>query len=98
MAVQALLEWTRSQEHPGVDFRWTPAGRFPHVTGTGLSVWEFQALWEAHGKHLEALLDNYPHLTRTQVQAALAYAEAYPRERPEDAFGARPPFAREVSV
>lgn len=33
------------QPYPGIDFRWTPAGRAPCVTGTGLTVWEVHAVW-----------------------------------------------------
>ncbi len=98
VAIQALTEWTRTQEHPGIDFRWTPTGRLPHVVGTGLSVWEFLHLWKDHGENLESLLRNFPHLTRTQIQAAVTYAKVYAQDRPEDAFGTRPAFAREVKV
>jgi uncharacterized protein (DUF433 family) len=98
LAVQALNEWVRMAKYPGIDFRWTPTGRKPHVTGTGLSVWEVHQLWMHHKRNVEKLVANYPHLSPTQVNAALGYAAAYLDEMVTGEFGARPGFAREFKV
>ncbi len=81
---------------PGIDFRWTPAGRAPHVTGTGLSAWELYRIWLDHGRDPARVRGNYPHLTLEQVHAAIAYATAYSREIPPEP--PPPPFAHEVRV
>jgi uncharacterized protein (DUF433 family) len=98
VAVTALREWARMQQYPGIDFRWTPAGRAPCVTGTGLTVWEVHAVWLDHGRNAARIERHYVGLTRSRVSAAVAYARAFADEKPAAAFGERPPFAREVRV
>lgn len=97
-AVELLDEALRAEMFPGIDFRWSAIGRQPFVTGTGLSVWELFHFWGDHGRSARRLLRNHPHLTAVQVQAALGYAEAFPRDEPPGAWGRRPPFARPVRV
>ncbi len=62
-----------------IDFRDSPAGRQAYVQGSSLTVWEIALLARSYGgdpakvaKHLE-----WP---AVKVQAALNYAEAFPRE------------------
>ncbi|MBI4565228.1 MAG: DUF433 domain-containing protein [Planctomycetes bacterium] len=98
VAVTAMKEWTRMQKFPGIDFRWTPSGRQPCVTGTGLKVWEAYRIWLDHGGDIEKVEKNYANLSRAKVHVAVAYAQAFINEMPEGAFGKRPPFAREVKV
>lgn len=98
VAVAGLREWVRMLKHPGIDFRWSPSGRKAHVTGTGLSVWELHRMWLDHRENIRRLRENYPDLRPAQIQAAVAYARAYPREMPEGGWGKRPPFAQEVGV
>jgi uncharacterized protein (DUF433 family) len=94
-AIQFLEEGLRMERFPGIDFRWTPSGRKAHVTGTGLTAWEMHLIWKSHGKSVEKVLKNYPHLTASQVQAGAAYIEAYPDEIPAME---RPAFAKVVKV
>lgn len=98
VAVAGLREWVRMLKFPGIDFRWTPAGRRPHVSGTGLTVWELYRMWLDHGQDARRLCKNYPDLDAAQVQAAISYARAYRHEMPEAGFGDRPAFAPEVRV
>lgn len=98
LAIQALTEWVRMAKFPGIDFRWTPTGRKPHVTGTGLNVWEVYHIWRDHGENVEKLLKHYPHLSATQVNLGVAYAKDHVDEMPTGEFGTKPSFAREVKV
>ncbi|MBI2932775.1 MAG: DUF433 domain-containing protein [Planctomycetes bacterium] len=98
VAVTALKEWARAQRFPGIDFRWTPSGRQPCVTGTGLKVWDVYRIWLDHGENVEKIERNYANLNRNRVNAAVAYAKAFIHEMPEGAFGKRPPFAAEIKV
>lgn len=66
---------------PGIDFRWTPTGRRPHITGTGLTVWEMRMIWEDHGGRLAGVRRNYPHLRPSQILAGVAYFKAHPEEK-----------------
>ena len=102
VAITAMKEWLRMQKFPGVDFRWSPSGRQPFLTGTGLTVWEVYHVWRDHKENLEQIEKHYANLSgpkgRARVSAAVAYAKAFINEMPEGAFGKRPPFAREVKV
>lgn len=94
-AAQLLEEGLRMEQFPGIDFRWTPSGRKAYVTGTGLSAWEMHLLWDSHGRSVEKVRKNYPHLTTAQVRAGSAYVEGYPEEKPSFE---PPPFAKVVKV
>ncbi len=98
IAIQALTEWVRMNNFPGIDFRWTPTGRKPHVTGTGLSVWELYHIWKDHNENIEKLLKNYPHISRSQVNAAISYAKAYLDEISAGEWGTKPPFVQKVKI
>lgn len=51
----------------------------PSIKGTRISV-ELVLGWLGAGWSLEQVLDNYPHLQREDVLAALSYASEYMRE------------------
>lgn len=82
VAIQFIDEGARMALFPGIDFRSTPAGRAPHVTGTGLSVWEIFQIWLDHKGNLAKIQENYPRLTAAQLNPAVAYAKAYAHEMP----------------
>lgn len=94
LAVRALTEWVRMENFPGIDFRWTPSGRQPHVTGTGLTAWEMFRVWLEHDESTARVLESHPHLSAVQVEAGVAYAREFQDEMPPG-WGTRPPFARE---
>ncbi|MCH9669426.1 MAG: CopG family transcriptional regulator [Actinomycetia bacterium] len=74
-------EGARRDEHPGITFRDGPTGRRAGVIG-GPDVWEI-AVWIEDlgpGDDPAANLISDGLLTRAQVDAALAYAAAYPDE------------------
>jgi uncharacterized protein (DUF433 family) len=96
IAIQFIDEGARMALYPGIDFRWTPAGRAPHVTGTGLSVWEIFQIWFDHKGDLAKIQENYPHLTAAQINPTVAYAKTYAHEIPPPA--PVPASFREVKV
>lgn len=51
----------------------------PSIKGTRISV-ELVLGWLGAGWSVEQVLDNYPHLQREDVLAALSYASEYMRE------------------
>jgi uncharacterized protein (DUF433 family) len=76
----ALKEWVDMQRFPGIDYRWTPTGREPHVSGTGLTVRELWMIWKDYGKKWPRIKKAFPHLSLSQVQAGVAYGQVYPEE------------------
>ncbi|HTF56078.1 MAG TPA: hypothetical protein VK661_02325, partial [Planctomycetota bacterium] len=76
----ALKEWVDMQRFPGIDYRWTPTGREPYVTGTGLSVREMWWIWEGHKGRWDRIRKNYPDFRKAQVDAAVAFGRAHPEE------------------
>jgi len=80
VAHQMLEEAIRMRRIPGIYFTDTPTGRYAHLGGTGLGVWEIVRVYRQEGNDLEALRSYYDWLTEQQLRAALAYAEAYPDE------------------
>ncbi|OHB75800.1 MAG: hypothetical protein A2Z34_07155 [Planctomycetes bacterium RBG_16_59_8] len=99
-ASSAVLRFTqeglRMSRFPGIDFRWTPTGRLPHVTGTGLTVWELFRIWIDHKQEVPRLQRNYPHLTLNQINAAVSYGQTFGAEKPLPS--PPPPFALKVTV
>ena len=76
----ALKEWVDMQRFPGIDYRWTPGGREPHVTGTGLSVREMWWIWKGFKGRWPRIRYYYPNFRKAQVDAAVAYGKIYPEE------------------
>jgi hypothetical protein len=68
-------------------------GRCPHP-----GAWEVFQLWKHHDENTAQLIENFPHLSPTQINAALAYAAAHLDEMPLGEFGTKPAFAREFKV
>jgi uncharacterized protein (DUF433 family) len=77
----ALLveESLRKAEFGHVDFRNSPVGRQAYIQGSRLAVWQVISLLRSYNGDVEktALHLSWP---RSQVQAALHYAQAYPEE------------------
>jgi hypothetical protein len=77
----ALLveEGLRRAEFPSIDFRDSAIGRQAFVRGSSLAVWE--VVWVARGYQMDAG-QTAAHLgwPEHRVQAALAYAAAFPEE------------------
>lgn len=95
VAARLLEEGLRMERFPGIDFRWAPSGRRACVTGTGLTAWEMHLIWESHGRNVDRVIQDYPHLKAAQVQVGSAYIEAYPEEKPSPEC---PPFLQKVRV
>ncbi len=85
-------------EIKGIEFRDTAAGLRPFVAGTGLTVWELYHVWLDHRRDIHGVLQSLPHLTASQVYAAVAYATEHSGEEPRGSWGARPRVPRGVKV
>ncbi len=70
-------ESIRTRRFPGIGFRGAEHSRRAWVVGTGLDVWEVIELYEGKGR--ERLLSEH-NVSERQLDLALAYREAYPRE------------------
>ena len=70
-------ESIRTRRFPGVGFRGAEHSRRAWVIGTGLDVWELVELYEGKGR--ERLLSEH-NVSERQLDFALSYREAHPRE------------------
>lgn len=76
--LEALAEESiRSRSFPDIGFRGPEHSRRAWVIGTGLDVWEVIELYEGKGR--ERLLTEH-NVSERQLDLALTYREAYPRE------------------
>lgn len=75
-----LDEATRQRLYPGIIFLAGPAGRRPHLAGTGLDVWEVVAAYRAVGEDFQALKREWPWVPEARLRLALAYYQTYPEE------------------
>lgn len=50
----------------------------PRIEGTRVGVFTLGVAAREHGDSVEELLDEYPHLDREQIEAALDYYDAHP--------------------
>ena len=66
------------QRFPGIGFRTGEMGRRAYAQGSHLDVWQIIENLQAFGGIEELCKDT--HLTRRQVELALAYYDAYPDE------------------
>ncbi len=74
----------------GVEFRQTPVGRRPYVTGAGMTVWELYHVWLDHKRNIYSALQSLPHLNASQIYAAVAYATEHPEDEPKGCWGVKP--------
>lgn len=70
-------ESIRTRRFPGIGFRGVEHSRRAWVIGTGLDVWEIAELYEGKGR--ERLLSEH-NVSERQLDLALSYCEAHPRE------------------
>lgn len=76
--LEALAEEAiRTRKFPGIGFRGPEHARRAWVIGTGLDVWEVVELYRGKGR--ERLLSEH-NVSERQLNLALTYYEAYPRE------------------
>ena len=78
VANEMLSEAVRMRRVPGIIFVDESSGRVPWIAGTGLEVWDVVSSYREMGQDWEALRKAFHWLSDAQLQAALAYAEAYP--------------------
>jgi uncharacterized protein (DUF433 family) len=78
-AALLLAEKLREEEFPFIEFRNSAVGRQAYVKGSRVTVWQIVML--ARGLDMDARrVAAYLEWPQEQVQAALAYAAAYPQE------------------
>lgn len=70
-------ESMRTRRFPGIGYRGLEHSRRSWVIGTGLDVWKIVELYEGKGR--ERLLSEH-NVSERQLDLALSYHEAYPRE------------------
>jgi uncharacterized protein (DUF433 family) len=80
VAGEMLDEAIRMRRVPGIVFADSMSGRVARIAGTGLEVWEIVEEHRAVGGDWDRLKVGYHWLSDSQLQAALAYAAAYPDE------------------
>lgn len=79
-ADQLRAEVDRQRRVPGIVFADGPAGRRARIAGTGIEVFEVVSSYRALGEDRRRLAQRYDWLTLQQLDAALAYATAFPDE------------------
>lgn len=79
-ATQLRREVERQRRVPGIVFASGPTGRRARIAGTGIEVFEVIGSYRALGNDREKLARRYDWLASEQLDAALAYAAAYPAE------------------
>lgn len=80
-AAEQLREETEKQRRvPGITFADGPTGRRARIAGTGIEVFEIIWSYRANGGNRARLAVEYDWLRPEQLDAALAYAEAFPEE------------------
>lgn len=78
---QLLEEAVKSRQCPGIVFtEGVRAEQRARIAGTGLDVWEVIESYLHLKKDFSRLSKMYHWLTETQLQAALGYYQAYPKE------------------
>jgi hypothetical protein len=70
-------ESIRTRRFPGIGFRGPEHSRRAWVIGTGLDIWELVELYKGKGR--ERLLSEH-NVSERQLDLALSYYGAYPRE------------------
>jgi hypothetical protein len=76
---RVIEEWLRMEEHPRIRFAGGPGGRRA-VLAEGPDVWEVILIARAFAFDAARIEAAYPWLTAERLDAARAYAEAYPEE------------------
>ncbi len=86
-----VTQGVRTANHPSIEFRQTPAGRMAYVRGVRLPVWlAVETVDDCKGDaNRAARLLRLPVLL---LQAALAYAQAFPAEIAADRAACRWPL------
>ncbi|HZQ37224.1 MAG TPA: DUF433 domain-containing protein [Dehalococcoidia bacterium] len=79
-AEQLLDEVEKQRRVPGIIFADGPTGRRARIAGTGIEVFEIVWSYRANGQNRERLAAEYDWLRPDQLDAALAYAAAFPGE------------------
>lgn len=80
VANEMLAEAVKMRRIPGIIFADSPSGRVARIAGTGIEVYEVVRSYWGLDRDWDELRNAYHWLTELQLRAALAYAEAYPKE------------------
>lgn len=72
MATESLTEAEKLAQAPGIVYVDGPAGRRAKIAG-GLDVFELIRAWRSLDGDIATLSENYPWMTREQIQAGLRF-------------------------
>jgi hypothetical protein len=78
-SARLVEEGLRRQDFAFIDFRDSTIGRQAYIQGSTLAVWEVQMLLRSYKNDLAAVTKHL-RWPESKVQAAVAYAEAFPEE------------------
>jgi uncharacterized protein (DUF433 family) len=78
LVAEMVTEAIKMRRVPGILFADGATGRRARIGGTGIEVFEVIDVYELFGRDREKVLQDLPQLEPHQVDAAIAYYEAYP--------------------
>lgn len=80
LVAEMVTEAIKMRRVPGIVFLDSPTGRCARVGGTGIEVFEVIQVYELFGRDRERVQQDLPQLDRYQLDAAIAYYDAYPED------------------
>lgn len=80
LVAEMVSEAIKMRRVPGIVFANGPTGRCARVGGTGIEVFEVIQAYELFGRDRERVQQDLPQLDRYQLDAAIAYYDAYPED------------------
>jgi uncharacterized protein (DUF433 family) len=81
MTTEQLSEAERAARVPGIEFvDGTDGTRRAKPIGTGLEVWQIVRYWLGVQRDAVYVLESYPWLQQSQLDAALQYYKSFPTE------------------
>ncbi|MBI5528497.1 MAG: DUF433 domain-containing protein [Deltaproteobacteria bacterium] len=80
VTAELLEEAVKARRFPGIVVSEGVRGRRARVAGTGVEVWEIEAVYRSVGRDRARLRKALDRLTEQQISAALAYSENYKDE------------------
>lgn len=80
LVAEMVTEAIKMRSVPGIWFVDAPSGRSVRIAGTRIPVYEMVEYYEHVGKDREAVRKGFNWLDPRQIDAAIAYYEAYPED------------------
>ncbi len=80
LIAETLSESLKMRRIPGIVFADGATGRRARIAGTGVEVFEVIDAYELFGRDVQRLSRDLPELRPEQIEAAIAFYEAYPED------------------